>query len=186
MNKFKVGQKVKIIRTGKIGKIAEVDNEDFDEEGRSNNCYGVRYKGWRYSYWFTVHDLEEVKDILTAKEKEYLSNIIKPFRNKVENIKKYECAIGIENIVILIKNSIPKPSDCCEFFCQEHTHLTTCNLDYLYLDFLETCLRIKYEDYLNSLYWQLFRENILKKHNYSCSMCNSCEDVNVYHLNKLL
>jgi len=27
-------------------------------------------------------------------------------------------------------------------------------------------------------------ENILKKHNYSCSMCNSCEDVNVYHLNR--
>ena len=89
-------------------------------------------------------------------------------------------------IKCIIKNSIPKPSDCCEFFCQEHTHLTTCNLDYLYLDFLETCLRIKYEDYLDSLYWQLFRENILKKHNYSCSMCNSCEDVNVYHLNKLL
>ena len=81
-------------------------------------------------------------------------------------------------IKCIIKNSIPKPSDCCEFFCQEHTHL--------YLDFLETCLRIKYEDYLDSLYWQLFRENILKKHNYSCSMCNSCEDVNVYHLNKLL
>ena len=89
-------------------------------------------------------------------------------------------------IKCIIKNSIPKPSDCCEFFCQEHTHLTTCNLDYLYLDFLETCLRIKYEDYLDSLYWQLFRENILKKHNYSCSMCNSCEDENVYHLNKLL
>lgn len=68
MNKFKVGQRVKIIRTGKIGKIAELDNEDFDTEGRSNCCYGVKYKGWRYSYWFTVHDLEEVKDILTAKE----------------------------------------------------------------------------------------------------------------------
>ena len=50
-------------------------------------------------------------------------------------------------IKCIIKNSIPKPSDCCEFFCQEHTHLITCNLDYLYLDFLETCLRIKYEDY---------------------------------------
>lgn len=90
MNKFKLGQRVKIIRTGKIGKIAELDNEDFDTEGRSNSCYGVRYKGWRYSYWFTVHDLEEVKDILTAKEKEYLSNIIKPFRDKVTKIEKFE------------------------------------------------------------------------------------------------
>jgi hypothetical protein len=104
MNKFKVGQRVKIIRTGKIGKIAEVDNEDFDKEGRSNNCYGVRYKGWRYSYWFTVHDLEEVKDILTAKEKEYLSNIIKPFRNKVENIEKFDCGFDMEGIVIYIKD----------------------------------------------------------------------------------
>ena len=40
-------------------------------------------------------------------------------------------------IKCIIKNSIPKPSDCCEFFSQEHTHLTTCNLDYLYLDFLD-------------------------------------------------
>ena len=96
MNKFKVGQRVKIIRTGKIGEIAELDNEDFDTEGRSNNCYRVRYKGWRYSYWFTVHDLEEVKDILTVKEKEYLSNIIKPFRDKVENIKKYDSLLDDE------------------------------------------------------------------------------------------
>ena len=44
MNKFKVGQRVKIIRTGKIGKIAELDNEDFDKEGRSNNCYGIIQK----------------------------------------------------------------------------------------------------------------------------------------------
>lgn len=104
MNKFKLGQRVKIIRTGKIGKIAEVDNEDFDTEGRSNCCYGVRYKGWRYSYWFTVHDLEEVKDILTAKEKEYLSNIIKPFRYRVENIEKFDCGFDMESIVIYIKD----------------------------------------------------------------------------------
>lgn len=106
MNKFKLGQRVKIIRTGKIGKIAELDNEDFDKEGRSNNCYRVRYKGWRYSYWFTVHDLEEVKDILTAEEKEYLSNIIKPFRGRVTNIKKFENYRDRqkEYITIYIKN----------------------------------------------------------------------------------
>lgn len=106
MNKFKVGQRVKIIGTGKIGEIAELDNEDFDTEGRSNYCYRVRYKGWRYSYWFTVHDLEEVKDILTAKEKEYLSNIIKPFRGRVTNIKKFENYRDRqkEYITIYIKN----------------------------------------------------------------------------------
>ena len=86
----------------------------------------------------------------------------------------------------IIKNLIPSPSDCCEFFTQEHTDLTTCDLDYLYLNFLETSLRIKYKDYLQSLYWQLFRENVLKKYNYTCSLCNSCEDVDVYHINKKL
>lgn len=106
MNKFKLGQKVKIIRTGKIGKIAELDNEDFDTEGRSNNCYGVRYKGWRYSYWFTVHDLEEVKDILDSKEREYLSNVIKPFRDRAINIKKFKNYRDRqkEYITIYIKN----------------------------------------------------------------------------------
>ena len=89
-------------------------------------------------------------------------------------------------IKCIIKNTIPNPSDCCECFSQEHTNLTTRDLDYLYLDFLETSLRIKYEDYLDSLYWQLFKENILKKHNYSCSLCNSSEDVGVYHINKKL
>lgn len=106
MNKFKLGQKVKVIRTGKIGKIAELDNEDFDTEGRSNSCYGVRYKGWRYSYWFTVHDLEEVKDILNSREKEYLSNVIKPFRDSAINIKKFENYRDRqkEYITIYIKN----------------------------------------------------------------------------------
>ena len=112
MNKFKLGQKVKIIRTGKIGRIAELDNEDFDTEGRSNCCYGVRYKGWRYSYWFTVHDLEEVKEILDAEEKEYLSNVIKPFKHKVKGIRKNEICNSGDNqkkeyIIIYIKNDYP-------------------------------------------------------------------------------
>lgn len=111
MNKFKIGQKVKIIRTGKIGKIVELDNEDFDTEGRSNSCYGVRYKGWRYSYWFTVHDLEEVKEILDAEEKEYLSNVIKPFRDRVNLIRKSHSKLAddiyYKVIEISIKSLIP-------------------------------------------------------------------------------
>lgn len=112
MNKFKVGQRVKIIRTGKIGKIAELDDEDFDTKGRSNCCYGVRYKGWIYLYWFTVHDLEEVKEILDAEEKEYLSNVIKPFKHKVKGIRKNEICNREDNqkeeyIIIYIKNDYP-------------------------------------------------------------------------------
>ena len=89
-------------------------------------------------------------------------------------------------IKCVINNKIPKPTDYCQFFNQEYTNLTTCDLDFLYLDFLETSLRIKYEDYINSLYWKLFKENILKKYNYTCSVCNSLDNINVYHINKKL
>ena len=89
-------------------------------------------------------------------------------------------------IKCVINNNIPNPTDCCEFFNQEHTNLTTYDLDNLYLNFLETSLRIKYEEYLSSLHWILFRENTLKKHNYTCSVCNSIDDVDVYHINKKL
>ena len=80
MNKFKLGQKVKIIR---IEYIKEND--------------------WN---WFTVHDLEEVKEILDEKEKEYLSNVIKPFKNKIKNIeKRISYGDGLEEfIVIHVKN----------------------------------------------------------------------------------
>lgn len=110
MNKFKVGQRVKIKATGNVGEILDIDEDaDINCYGSTNKNYYVSFKNndSLYYYFFTVHDLEEVKDILDKEEKEYLSNIIKPFRDKVENIKKYDCAIGIENIVILIKNSIP-------------------------------------------------------------------------------
>lgn len=89
-------------------------------------------------------------------------------------------------IKCILNNKIPNANNYCEFFNQEYTNITTCDLDNLYLDFLEVSLRIKYEDYLNSLYWKLFKENTLKKHNYTCSNCNSMNNVDVYHINKKL
>lgn len=90
------------------------------------------------------------------------------------------------HIKCVITNEVPVPSDCCKYFDQEHTNLTTNDLDYLYLDFLETSLRIKYEDYRKSLYWKIFKDNILNKYGLSCSQCNSTKDVDVYHINKKL
>lgn len=87
MNKFKVGQRVKIIRTGKEGKITVVDDDDFSEDGWTNTCYAVALEGGDL-YWFTVHDLELVKEILDETEKKYLNNVIKPFREKVTSIQK--------------------------------------------------------------------------------------------------
>ena len=88
MNKFKLGQKVKVIRTGKIGEIKSIGSEDFDIVGCSNACYKVHYVQEDDWDWFTFHDLESVKEILDAEEKEYLSNVIKPFRGRVTGIKK--------------------------------------------------------------------------------------------------
>ncbi|MEG1408548.1 MAG: hypothetical protein RSD36_01790 [Terrisporobacter sp.] len=89
-------------------------------------------------------------------------------------------------IKCIINDSIPNPSDYCKYFKQEHTHLNKDDLDDLYLNFLETSLRIKYEDYLNSIYWKVFKENILNKHDNSCSICKSKNNVDVYHINKNL
>ena len=104
MNKFKTGQKVKIIRTEKIGKITEIDNDDYSKCGWSNRCYEVSVKNG-YEYWVTVHDIELIKEILDEKEKEYLNNIIKPFRNRVTYIEKRKWQDS-EYIKIGIKNDV--------------------------------------------------------------------------------
>ena len=102
MNKFKVGQRVKIIRTGKKGKIIFVDDDDFSEHGWTKRCYQVALEGGDV-YWFTVHDLELVKEILDEKEKEYLNNVIKPFKKRVTSIRKEGYRLT-EYIKICIKN----------------------------------------------------------------------------------
>lgn len=103
MNKFKVGQKVKIVRTGKIGEIKDIDSNDFTTFGGSNVCYQVEYNDIPTISWFSVYDLELIKEILNEKEKEYLNNVIKPFRNKVTFIAKDSSRFG-EFISIGIKD----------------------------------------------------------------------------------
>ena len=88
MNKFKVGQRAKIKATGNIGEILDVNSVDISPNGFSNQCYYIKAGGYYFHY--TVHDLEEVKDILDSGEKEYLSNVIKPFKHKVKGIRKGE------------------------------------------------------------------------------------------------
>lgn len=102
MNKFKLGQRVKIIRTGKIGEVVGIGDFDYTEIGQSNTCYVVRYSNNKMD-WFTVHDLELIKEILDETEKEYLNNVIKPFREKVTSIQKDGNRLR-EYIKICIKN----------------------------------------------------------------------------------
>lgn len=105
MNKFKVGQKVKIVITGKIGEVVGIGDFEYTKIGQSNACYVVRYSNNKMD-WFTVHDIEPVKEILDEKEKEYLRNVIRPFRDKVIYIKKLR-NYTTEYISINIKNDLP-------------------------------------------------------------------------------
>lgn len=114
MNKFKVGQTVKIKATGKQGKILDIDqDDDINCYGSTNSNYYVSFKNndSLYYYFFTVHDLEEVKDILDKEEKEYLSNVIKPFRDRVNLIRKSNSKLAddiyYKVIEISIKSLIP-------------------------------------------------------------------------------
>lgn len=89
MNKFKIGQRVKIKATQNTGKILEIRNVDINNDGASCLNYYVKFidNNLIKRRFFTVHDLEE-EDILDKEEKEYLNNVIKPFKNKIENIEK--------------------------------------------------------------------------------------------------
>ena len=109
MNKFKVGQKVMIIKTGKSGRIIQVLGKDFDDDGATGLVYSVELNDNSFKKMYTVHDLEEVKDRLTAKEKEYLSNIIKPFKSRVTSIRKAHSMIRdkyYETIEIYVKSLV--------------------------------------------------------------------------------
>lgn len=53
MNKFKVGQKVKVKSTDAICTIKQIDNEDIGFSGCSNACYLLSN-----NIWYTSHDLE--------------------------------------------------------------------------------------------------------------------------------
>ena len=90
------------------------------------------------------------------------------------------------DIKCIMLDKEPKPDEYCEYFEPENTKLNTFDLDNLYINFLETCLRVSYDDYLCSIYWKLFKEKVLSEYNYKCSICGSSKNVNVYHLRKNL
>lgn len=56
-----------------------------------------------YSDKFLNQTIEvEVPDILNKEEKEYLSAVIKPFRNKVKNIIKFSCAMNSHSYIEIV------------------------------------------------------------------------------------
>lgn len=90
------------------------------------------------------------------------------------------------DIRCIISDSIPSPNGYCDYFQSEYSGLTSTDLDDLYINFLDTCLRIDFDEYLNSTYWQLLKENILIQYDYKCCICGSSHNIDVYHITKNL
>ena len=104
-------------------KLRDVTPEEYSKWKRIDCCSGaVCYKcpfynvsccedsvdSWvinkdMYSDKFLDQTIEiEMPDILTKEEKEYLSAVIKPFRNKVKNIIKFSCAMNSHSYIEIV------------------------------------------------------------------------------------
>ena len=104
-------------------KLRDVTKEEYSKWRRSDCCSeAVCYKcpfynvsccedsvdGWvnhkdLYNDKFLDQTIEvEVPDILDEKEKEYLSAVIKPFRDKVKNIIKFSCAMNSHSYIEIV------------------------------------------------------------------------------------
>lgn len=65
------------------------------------NFYGINSVGGAFTKWL---EEEYIPNILTDKEKAYLSAVIKPFRNEVECIAKYMFSEEKEFLAICLHN----------------------------------------------------------------------------------
>ncbi|MEF9991165.1 MAG: hypothetical protein RRZ84_01105 [Romboutsia sp.] len=90
------------------------------------------------------------------------------------------------DIRCIMLDTIPAVDGSCDYFEPEYTKLSTTDLDNMYIDFLDTCLRVDFNDYLNSVYWQLFKKNTIHEYNNKCFICSSSSNLDVYHLRKNL
>lgn len=88
------------------------------------------------------------------------------------------------NIKCIILDSLPKSNKHCDYFQAEHSYITSNDLNSLYLDFLEACVKVNREGYLNSIHWQIFRDYALNENNNTCSICGCNNDIEVHHNNK--
>lgn len=84
-------------------------------------------------------------------------------------------------IKCIMLDATPAPEKYCEYFESEYSNLTHKDLDIMYINFLETALKIDYTSYLKSIHWQLFKEKALNHYNHKCSKCENTENLNVYH-----
>lgn len=93
----------------KVGDILTYQINENVVETTVNGCAGKSIKEFENKSSYKVLKLErpqtiyEFKEILDEKEKEYLSAVIKPFKNRIDYIKKIDLT-GREFIYIYLKN----------------------------------------------------------------------------------
>ena len=90
------------------------------------------------------------------------------------------------NIKCIMLDALPESNTRCEFFSPENSNLTTEDLDNLYINYLEACIKINYKNYLNSIHFKLFKEKALSHYNNKCVLCGSNDNLEIHHVNKKL
>ena len=109
---LKIGDKVRNKINGKIGVIEHIQGtEDVDVIGGYYiERYSVLYSNRVCTFENTIMEIEKIDDILDEDEKEYISNIIKPFKERVESITKYS-GMSTEYIEIRVEHFSIKSLD---------------------------------------------------------------------------
>lgn len=90
------------------------------------------------------------------------------------------------NIKCIMLDALPESNTRCEFFSPERTTLTTEDLDNLYINYLEACIKVNYDNYLNSIHFKLFKEKALSHYNNKCVLCGCNNNLEIHHVNKKL
>ncbi|MFI3210300.1 MAG: hypothetical protein R3Y64_04540 [Peptostreptococcaceae bacterium] len=87
-------------------------------------------------------------------------------------------------IKCVFNDSFPNKEFYCELFKLEKSNLTASNINGLYIELLENCLRISLEEYKKTIHWILFENYIFDTVENKCVECGSEEDLEVVHVNK--
>lgn len=87
------------------------------------------------------------------------------------------------DIKCVILDTAPLAEITCESFDPENTRFNNIDLDNLYVNFLESTLKVNYSTYLKSLHWKVFKEKALNHFENECSKCGCIDNLEVYHIN---
>ena len=109
---FRDGVKKIIFNKTELQDLLNHIDENLKHCYKQNDYRNERYdivKITRPTAYTKIYDRKE--DILDAKEKEYLSNVIKPFRNRIEYIKKNALLGGKKETIIINYIDICYPNE---------------------------------------------------------------------------